>query len=813
VVVKGMGDRRAAGWIAAVLVAWHTGVRPARAATGATVATLFVRRRTGVWTARLAAGAILAAFLLAWLAASSATAAECGGAVVCKCGDTVTSDYAMTANLGPCPRLASGDTIGLAVRSGVTLNCQDHAISGPADTLKDSFGIRVAVGTASGQETVVDRCVVTGFWWGAYVSAASDVRIQDSIFHQNGWKDPTLNGTGYGIDISASIRVMVSGCRISDNGNEGVHVSYSSRREGDLEPGVTLDSNTIFNNGREQIYLFHSDGNIIHNNQMWGGTQGLEMRFSSNNQFSYNTWSGPLHWLENDDQNNTFLYDSFDGRVVVGDNSLGNEFRLVEFTNATGACLHFGPLDGGYIYKSRFDSCLTDLEGSSAVTLERSVANLKTVSKAVKVKFPGCIADVNLDGAVDDGDRPALMAAMNSSIGDPRFNPEVDLDHDGQIDAADLTLFNSLVGPCAANLTVIALNNVPATRSPGTSFLISDTVKNLSPVAAGSSRTQFYLSSDAVRNAGDKLLGGHVVPALVGNQTSTATISLLIPSSTALGAYFLLACADDTGLVDETNETDNCLASTAMLQIGRPDLVVTALTGVPSAAIPGSFFPLTDTVKNQSAFPAGVSRTQFFLSADGAKDSGDRVMSGARVVPALESGLSSTGTVTVTVPSNTPLGAYYVLACADGIGAVPETDESNNCLRSTAPIQVGRPDLAVTALGEPPATAVRGSSLKVSDTVTNQSPFQAGTSRVQYYLSLDTAKNVGDRLLTGFRIVPALVGGAVSASPVTQTVTIPAATPPGAYYLVACADDTLSVIESDETNNCRASVNKITVTQ
>ena len=52
---------------------------------------------------------------LLWLVAmpEAARAAVCGGAVVCQCGDTVTSDYTMTADLGPCPRLASGDTVGL----------------------------------------------------------------------------------------------------------------------------------------------------------------------------------------------------------------------------------------------------------------------------------------------------------------------------------------------------------------------------------------------------------------------------------------------------------------------------------------------------------------------------------------------------------------------------------------------------------------------------------------------------------------------------------------------------------------------------
>ena len=123
---------------------------------------------------------------------------------------------------------------------------------------------------------------------------------------------------------------------------------------------------------------------------------------------------------------------------------------------------------------------------------------------------------------------------------------------------------------------------------------------------------------------------------------------------------------------------------------------------------------------------------------------------------------------------------------------------------------MGRPDLVSTAVSEPPATKVRGTSFSVTDTVENQSAFNAGASRVQYYLSLDVVKNAGDRLLTGFRAVAALA--AHTASTGTMSVTIPPGTTAGSYFLLACADDAGQVIESVETNNCRASAGKVTVT-
>jgi hypothetical protein len=45
-----------------------------------------------------------------------------------------------------------------------------------------------------------------------------------------------------------------------------------------------------------------------------------------------------------------------------------------------------------------------------------------------------------------------------------------------------------------------------------------------------------------------------------------------------------------------------------------------------------------------------------------------------------------------------------------------------------------------------------------------------------------------------------------------QAVTIPSTTLPGTYILLACADDSKVVVESNDTNNCRASSTAVGVT-
>jgi subtilase family serine protease len=44
--------------------------------------------------------------------------------------------------------------------------------------------------------------------------------------------------------------------------------------------------------------------------------------------------------------------------------------------------------------------------------------------------------------------------------------------------------------------------------------------------------------------------------------------------------------------------------------------------------------------------------------------------------------------VTVTIPTSTVAGTYYLLACADGASAVAESNETNNCRPSSTQVNV-----------------------------------------------------------------------------------------------------------------------------
>jgi len=363
--------------------------------------------------------------------------------------------------------------------------------------------------------------------------------------------------------------------------------------------------------------------------------------------------------------------------------------------------------------------------------------------------------------------------------------------------------------------TAVTTNPPAPIRAPGTTFSVTDTVLNAGPGRSGASKTRYYLSLDAAKSAEDTLLtGSRSVQGLDPGSSQSGTVTVTIPAATASNTYFLLACADDQNAVAEKNEDNNCIATaTALVTVARPDLVETTATTNPPAPVraPGTTFSVTDTVRNAGPVPSGSSATRYYLSLDGVKNTGDTLLTGSRGVAGLAAGASQSGTVTVTIPAATPLDTYFLLACADDLNIVAESNEGNNCIASaTAIVTVTRPDLVENTVSAPPATKARGTSFPVTDTVQNVGTVASGASVTRYYLSLDAVKSAGDLLLTGSRGVPALAAGASHSGPVT--VTIPTTTPPNIYFLLACADAPSTVAEINETNNCTPSSTTVTVT-
>jgi PKD repeat protein len=137
-----------------------------------------------------------------------------------------------------------------------------------------------------------------------------------------------------------------------------------------------------------------------------------------------------------------------------------------------------------------------------------------------------------------------------------------------------------------------------------------------------------------------------------------------------------------------------------------------------------------------------------------------------------------------------------MVCCALAAGlATPVLDAATaSALRKKA-------DLTVTAV-KAPARAMPGARISVSATVRNGGRAKAGKSTTAWLLSRDQ-KLGRDVVLKPTRPTPALKPRKTWKG--SATLTVPAATAAGTYYVLACADQARRVKETQEGNNCRPS--------
>jgi subtilase family serine protease len=343
----------------------------------------------------------------------------------------------------------------------------------------------------------------------------------------------------------------------------------------------------------------------------------------------------------------------------------------------------------------------------------------------------------------------------------------------------------------------------------GATVTISDTAINQGGGSAAASFTQYYLSTFTTKIAGSRLLTG--IRSLAGfnaGSASAGTVTAMVPSDMATGTYYLLACADDTNVIAETNESNNCAAAAVRVQVG-PDLIESGVSSQSYVTGAGATIAVTDTAINQGRGAAAAATfTQFYLSSFTTKTSASRLLVGARAVSAIAAAATSAGSINVSVPADVLTGTYYLLACADDTNLLLETNDTNNCTAAPTRMQVG-PDLIASAVSASATLVAPGGSLTINDTAMNQGGGSAAVSTTQFYLSPFTTKNTAARLLPGNRGVGPLPPAATS--PGTTTITVPTDMALGTFYLLACADDTNVVAETNENNNCAPATLRVQV--
>lgn len=334
---------------------------------------------------------------------------------------------------------------------------------------------------------------------------------------------------------------------------------------------------------------------------------------------------------------------------------------------------------------------------------------------------------------------------------------------------------------------------------PGKSFFFSNTVKNPGAAVSTSFTIAFHLSKDAVYGGTDDVVFSktRTVSGLAAGSLSTESTSLTVPSSTALGAYYVCALADSGSSISEASETNNSTCTGSTVLVTRPDLVMTALSG-PSSGLTGAAISVTTTVTNQGQVSSSSFSVGIYLSSDATITTGDTRI-GTRSVSTLGAGAGSTGTSSVTVPATLAPATYYLGAIADYGNSRKETSETNNALTGSTIAVTPGADLLMTAVSGP-TSATRGNTVSISTTVKNQGAGSAASFSVGIYLSTDATITTSDTRI-GTRSISSL--GAGSSSTGSKSLTLSTSLTAGTYYLGAIADYSNARPETNETNNAR----------
>ena len=247
----------------------------------------------------------------------------------------------------------------------------------------------------------------------------------------------------------------------------------------------------------------------------------------------------------------------------------------------------------------------------------------------------------------------------------------------------------------ATTAASVSTRNVKA----GDTVNLSATTESIGAVAPGRTYlTHFYLSHDT--DAGDPrdiVLPGALYPgALAPGASRTQTLSSVTIPSTAGGTYYVIACADDTKLLNEITRTNNCAVAPTPLTVARDfsigkvgihDLHIGTDTGQTAGStvrlvVAYHFVPAANMAPTAQIT---IYLTPKLVVDDQAIQLAKLAVStkylGPTPIPVQESLLLNyqpTVTPLVTIPQGTTPGVYHVIACPESVAAI-STDLETAC--------------------------------------------------------------------------------------------------------------------------------------
>lgn len=350
--------------------------------------------------------------------------------------------------------------------------------------------------------------------------------------------------------------------------------------------------------------------------------------------------------------------------------------------------------------------------------------------------------------------------------------------------------------------SIIAPNNAFS----GDTINITYTVKNYGGAAttSGSWFDYFFVSGQPFLNPG--IDAPSIANPHIGNILPDSSYTVIIPlplPKHVFGAHYIYVYTDFTNIVYENVAEGNNQNST-IIQIfltPPPDLIVTEV-GAPASASSMQTVNLNWKVINQGFTATDNSWTdRLYLTTNSTYDlTGAQVILSKPITNLLQAGEFYNNLQNVQIPE-VAAGSYYVYAQTDALSALFEyTGETNNVLRTVQPIVIANPDLQVSDVTAPSATAV-GSQINISWQVSNQGAGDVLNRSRKDFIFLQTGStfNIGTALLIDSVTYTESISANASRTK-QKTITIPNNLN-GTYRLFVFADRRGNILEANENNN------------
>ncbi|GAA4377124.1 hypothetical protein GCM10023186_11680 [Hymenobacter koreensis] len=377
-------------------------------------------------------------------------------------------------------------------------------------------------------------------------------------------------------------------------------------------------------------------------------------------------------------------------------------------------------------------------------------------------------------------------------VADP-LNQVTETNENNNVASAPLT-----VAPSGVDLAVQQEQLFNSTATAGTTVGVAAYVVNLGNLTAATSNLGYYLSTNTTFDSGDQLMGSSTGGQLFGGGSSYRSTNITVPAGTAPGNYYVLFVADHLNQVSEVDENNNVRSRFLTIITPNVDLAMYQPSVNPQTTASGNTVGTFVTIFNQGNTQALSSNVGYYLSTNATLDASDVLLSQSTNGGPLNANSSSSRSVNVLIPANTAVGSYFVLFVADPLNQVTETNENNNVVSAQLTVVAPGVDLTVQQPFLSRVSAAAGATLQTNATVVNQGTTTANNSTLGYYLSTDVTLSANDVAIGTTPVFPVTAG---NGQVVYGSVTIPAATTPGSYFVLFAADATNIISETNEQNN------------